>query len=392
MSALDHLSDQEIGQRLRIARESAKLRQEDAAERLGISRTTVVAIEKGDRRARFEEVRAFAQLYGTSVNALLRDEAVHVDLAPKFRKHFGKEDTAVEDAAKLLAELAQAEVELEALLGIRRVPNYPPERPLLPGDVRAQAEHDATELRQWLGLGLSPIPDMVTLLELELGVRVYIRRLEANISGLFAYDDKIGACMLFNANHPRERRTLTAAHETGHLVSTRRQPEVLTDNRGENSREERYAAAFSAAFLMPARAVMQKFKEVTAGAEKLTRRHVIVLAHAFGVSREATVRRLEDLKLAPKGTWDWFLHYGNITDEQARQVLGDLATPDPGKADGDRPTSLRLGLLADAVARRGILSEGQIARMLHLDRVELRAMLDGLEVEGSEADEPILPN
>src|SRR5262249_17971519 len=72
MSVLDHLSDQELGQRLRIARESAKLRQEDAAERLGMSRTTVVAVEKGDRRARFEEVRAFAQLYGTSVNALLR--------------------------------------------------------------------------------------------------------------------------------------------------------------------------------------------------------------------------------------------------------------------------------------------------------------------------------
>jgi Zn-dependent peptidase ImmA (M78 family)/DNA-binding XRE family transcriptional regulator len=392
MSALDHLSDQELGQRLRIARENAKLRQEDAAERIGMSRTTVVAIEKGDRRARFEEVRAFAQLYSTSVNALLRDEAVHIDLAPKFRKHFGKEDAAIEDAAKLLAELAQAEVELEALLGIRRVQNYPPERPLLPGDVRAQAEQDATELRQWLGLGLSPITDIVALLEFELGVRVYIRRLETNISGLFAYDDKIGACMLLNANHPRDRRTLTAAHETGHLVSTRRQPEVLTSDRGENSREERYATAFSSAFLMPARAVMHKFKEVTAGSEKLTRRHVIILAHAFGVSREAIVRRLEDFKLAPKGTWDWFLHYGNITEEQVRQVLGDLTRPDAGKADAGRPTSLRLGLLADAVAHRGILSEGQIARMLHLDRVELREMLDGLQVEGSEADEPILPN
>jgi Zn-dependent peptidase ImmA (M78 family)/DNA-binding XRE family transcriptional regulator len=392
MSALDHLSDQELGQRLRIARESARLRQEDAAERLGMSRTTIVAIEKGDRRARLEEVRTFAQLYGTSVNALLRDEAVHVDLAPKFRKHFGKEDAAVEDAAKLLAELAQAEVELEALLGIRRVPNYPPERPLLPGDVRAQAEQDATELRQWLGLGLSPITDIVTLLEFELGVRVFIRRLEANISGLFAYDDRIGACMLLNANHPRDRRALTAAHETGHLVSTRRQPEVLTVGRSENSREERYATAFSSAFLMPARAVMQKFKEVTAGSEKLTRRHVIILAHAFGVSREAIVRRLEDLKLTPKGTWDWFLHYGSITEEQVRQVLGDLTTPDAAKADADRPTSLRLGLLADEVARRGILSEGQIARMLHLDRIELREMLDGLQVEGSEADEPVLPN
>lgn len=392
MSVLDHLSDQELGQRLRIARESAKLRQEDAAERLGMSRTTVVAVEKGDRRARFEEVRAFMQLYGTSVNALVRDEAVHVDLTPKFRKHFGKEDSAVEEAAKLLAELAQAEAEMEALLGVRRVPNYPPERVLLPGDIRAQAEQDATELRQWLGLGLSPIGDIITLLEFELGVRIYIRRLDPNISGLFAYDDKIGACMLLNANHPRERRALTAAHETGHLVSTRRRPEVLLVGRGENSREERYATAFGYTFLMPARALMQKFKEVTAGLEKLTRRHVIILAHAFGVSREAVVRRLEDLRLAPKGTWDWFLHYGGITDDQVRQVLGDLAMPDAGKADADQPTSLRLGLLADAVSRKGILSEGQIARMLRLDRVELRGMLDGLRVEGSGADEPILPN
>ena len=101
---------------------------------------------------------------------------------------------------------------------------------------------------------------------------------------------------------------------------------------------------------------------------------------------------LEDLKLAPKGTWDWFLHYGNITEEQVRQVLGDLTTPDAGRAEADRPTSLRLELLADAVARKGILSEGQIARMLHLDRVELREILDGLQVEGREADEPILAN
>jgi Zn-dependent peptidase ImmA (M78 family)/DNA-binding XRE family transcriptional regulator len=390
MSMFDHLSDQEVGRRLRTARETKKLTQEDAAERLNMSRTTVVAIEKGDRRARIDEVRAFSQLYGTSMNALLRDEAVHVDLAPKFRKHFGKHEDEVEHAAKILSELAQAEVELETLLGIQRIPNYPPERPILPGDVRTQAENDATELRQWLGLGLSPISDIVTLLELELGVRVYIRRLDAAISGLFAYDDQLGACILLNANHPRERRTLTAAHEIGHLVSTRRQPEVLTEERGDNSREERYATTFSSAFLMPARAVMQKFKEVTAGSEKLTRRHIIILAHVFGASREAVVRRLEDLRLTSKGTWDWFVHYGNITDEQVRQVLGDLARSDEGKVDANRPTSLRLALLADEAARQGLLSEGQLARMLHLDRIEVRKMLDGLQTEGSEADEPFL--
>jgi Zn-dependent peptidase ImmA (M78 family)/transcriptional regulator with XRE-family HTH domain len=389
--SFDHLSPEEIGERLRKARDNAKLRQAEAAAKVDMSRTTLVAIEQGQRRARFDEIRHLAKLYGTSINALLREEAVHVDLAPKFRKHFGKQDDAVEDAAKLLSDLAQAEVELENLLGVKRARNYPPERIILPGDVRAQAEQDATELRQWLGLGLAPITDIVTLLELELGVRVYIRRFDGRISGLFAYDDKIGACILLNANHPRERRTQTASHEMGHLVSTRRQPEVLED-KAENSREERYATAFGVAFLTPARAVMQKFKEVTAGAEKLTRRHVIILAHAFGVSREAIVRRLENLQLTKEGTWDWFDTYGGITDDQARQVLGDLSGPDAHKADADRPTTLRLAMLAEEAARQGLLSEGQLARMLRLDRIELRKLFDGLQVEGSEADEALLPD
>ena len=77
-----------------------------------------------------------------------------------------------------MSELAKAEVELENLLGIKRVRNFPPERPILPGDVRAQAEQDASELRQRLGLGQSPISDIVTLLEMELGVRTYVRRLD----------------------------------------------------------------------------------------------------------------------------------------------------------------------------------------------------------------------
>jgi hypothetical protein len=181
------------------------------------------------------------------VNSLLRREAVHVDLAPRFRKLDGNHSGAKEAAADLLANLAKAEVELENLLGVERVRNYPSERPILNGDVRAQAEQDAAELRQRLGLGNAPITDIVTLLEMEMGVRVYVRRIDGHISGLFPYDDALGACMLLNANHPRDRRTQTAGHETGHFVSTRREPEVLQDQERENSREERYANAFARA-------------------------------------------------------------------------------------------------------------------------------------------------
>jgi Zn-dependent peptidase ImmA (M78 family)/DNA-binding XRE family transcriptional regulator len=369
----------------------AKLKQADVASSLDIARTTLVAIEKGERRVRIGELQKLAQIYRTSVNALLRTEAVQVDLAPQFRR-LGELSDATERAAELLSDLAKAEVELENLLGVRRIRNYPPERRILPGDVRAQAEQDALELRKWLGLGLGPVTDLVTLLEMEIGVRVYVRRIPGPVSGLFAYDDAVGACILINANHPRDRRTLTAAHEMAHLISTRRQAEILGGRQVRNSREERYAAAFANAFLTPARTVMQKFQEVTAGSQTLTRRHVIVLAHTFGVSREAMVRRLEELDLAKNGTWEWFQQNGGITDDQAAQVLGDIPAPDAQKAEADKPTTLRLGLLAGEAWRRGLLSEGQLSRMLHIDRVDLRRMFDGLEIEGSEADGALLPD
>jgi Zn-dependent peptidase ImmA (M78 family)/DNA-binding XRE family transcriptional regulator len=386
MTPLEQIAPGDLGERLRIARESAGVTQADAALAIEVARTTLIAIEQGQRRIRMNELQQLARRYSTSVNALLRQEAIQVDLAPRFRKLFGTSDTAADSAAKLLADLAKAEVELENLLGFTRVSNYPPERPILRGDVRAQAEHDAMELRQRLGLGNSPVPDIVTLLELELGVRVYVRRLDSRISGLFAYDEALGPCMLLNASHPRDRRTQSAAHETGHFVSTRREPEILHSHEAENSREERYANTFARAFLTPARAVAQKFQEVTTGSDRLSRRHVIVLAHFFGVSREAIVRRLEELTLAKPGTWDWFQSNGGITDEQARQVLGDLLIPDAQKAQADRPTTLRLNLLAAEVSRQGLLSEGQLARLLNLDRLELRQILDMGETEGSEAD------
>ena len=390
--ALMELSPQDVGGRLRIAREGAGITQADAAMGIDVARTTLVAIEKGDRRIRPDELQRLARLYDTSVNALLRNEAVYVDLVPRFRKLSTSTDESADAAARLLADLVRAEVELENVLGIKRTWNYPPERQIMPGDVRAQAENDAMELRQWLGLGQAPVRDIISILELDLGVRVYVRRVDSRISGLFAYDEELGACMLLNANHPRERRAQSGAHELGHLVSTRRKAEILHIGEEGNSREERYANAFGRAFLTPARPVMQRFREITAGASYFTRRHVILLAYAFGVSREAMVRRLEELALTKSGTWDWFVTHGGITDAQAQQVLGDLPPRDTCKQDADRPTTLRLNLLAAEAWHQGLLSEGQLARLLHLDRLSLREILDNVEIEGGEADEmPKLP-
>ncbi|ESZ04805.1 transcriptional regulator [Mesorhizobium sp. L48C026A00] len=389
--ANNQLSLVEVGERIRIARESAGKTQAEAAEAIGVARTTLVAMEKGTRRAKIGELQRLAGFLDTNTNALLRKEAVHVELTPRFRKLTENEEPSVAKAADLLAQLVRAEVELEALLGVEYARNLPPERRILVGDVRQQAEQHALELRHWLGLGLAPIADIVTLLELQMGVRVYARRLAAKISGLFAYDEKIGACILLNANHPIDRRTQTAAHELGHLVATRGDAEIYEIDELEGSREEKYANAFARSFLTPAQAVRQKFAEVTAGATNLTRRHVIVLAYYFHVSREALVRRLEELQLTKRGTWDWFVQNGNITDEQAQQVLGDVSTSDRLKDDAARPVSLKTGLMAYEAAKRGLLSEGQIARLLHLDRIQVRVLLsEDAEESGANAATSIL--
>ncbi len=205
------------------------------------------------------------------------------------------------------------------------------------------------------------------------------------VSGLFAYDDNVGACMLINAGHRRDRRRLTGAHELGHFTATRRSPEVYQDTKHENSRDERYANAFARSFLMPARAVMEKFKEVTAGSTHLTRRHVILLAHYFGSSRQALVMRLEELDLTRKGTWDWFADNGSITDEQAREVLGDIADAVPRSSN--KPLSSRIFLLGIEAWKQDLLSEGQLAEVLKLDRQEVRGLLAEAEADQDEADD-----
>jgi Zn-dependent peptidase ImmA (M78 family) len=383
----ERLSDVEIGERLRLAREIAKLTQEEAAAIIDAARTTIVAIEQGKRRVRIDELQKLAAAYGTSANTILRREAVHLDMVPRFRKLPQSEDKAVESATRLLNDLVRAEIELENALGVTQVRNYPPERPILPGNVREQAEQDAQELRDWLGLGPGPVSDIVSILDMQLGIRVYVRRLDGKVAGLYAYDDAAGACILLNQSHPPERLTYTGAHEGGHFISTRRQPEVLTNDEKPKSREERYADAFARCFLTPARAVRQRFAQITAGQSHLTRRHIILLAHAFGISREAMVRRLEELSLAREGTWDWFNANGGITDDQARQVLGEVSSPslNPVRAQGHVPP--RLALLMREAWKQEMYSEGQLARLLRLNRHEIREILDGAEVEESEANE-----
>lgn len=377
-------NDAEIGERLRIAREKAEFTQSDAASMIGVARTTIVAIEKGQRRAKISELQILARAFNTSANFLLRKESVHIDLSPQFRKFSSSSSEAVNAAGSLLNQLVSAEIELENALGAKRLSNYPPERPILPGDVAVQAESDAQELRNWLGLGLGPVVDLISLLELQMGIRVFLSPLDSKVSGLFSYDPIAGACILLNSNHPDERIVQSCVHELGHFISTRSESEALLTDQSFQSRTERYATTFGRAFITPSRAVRQMFADLTSGQSHLTRRHIILLANYFGVSREAMVKRLEELSLAKPGTWEWFDSNGGITRQQVEEVLGRSTNSRSIGARNTGPIPQRVALLAREASKRDLYSEGQLCQLLGVDLVSVRELLDGIddEVEG----------
>jgi Zn-dependent peptidase ImmA (M78 family) len=392
MVDLNELSAQEIGRRLKVARETAGLKQDEAAQFIDVSRPTLVSIEKGGRPPRIQELQILAKHYGTSVNALLRREAIHEDLLPRFRKLKDTEDADTIYAVRIFNNLISADVELENLLGVPRHRNYPPEKGINQGDVIELAEKHAEELRSFLGLGPGPIADIFSIIELTIGIRLYQSKLppSSKIAGLFTYNEAVGACIFLNINHPLPKRVQSAAHELGHFYGTRQNPEVLEFDEIFTSREERYANAFGRAFLTPASSFIESFRKLKAitSPDKISRRLVVLLSHQFNISREACIRRMEELSLAPKGTFDWFQDHGGIPDKQADSILGDLPRPaDPWKSGADRLLSHRLSWMAHTAWKRELLSEGELANLLDLTRPELRGIIDEIETEDKNSDE-----
>ena len=359
----------EIGSRLRKARQAAGITQAVAARELSVSRPTLVAIEKGTRQIKPHEIDSLAECYGTSVNRLVAEDAVHLDLHAKFRSlGENREDASL--AVALLNKLASATLQLERLLGIGSIPMTLAEQPIQGGPIKQQALAAALTARHCIGIGLTPVRDLVPLLEHELGFRMFIRKLPRTISGVFGFDPAIGGCILLNAIHPGERQAMTAAHELGHFVSNRSFGDIVQRGVQVSTAGERFANAFSYEFLMPTATILRRFQEVVESYRVFSPRHLVFMARSFFVSTEAMCRRLESLHLIPAGTYD------SLRERGFSAKMVESRETDSASDTGIALHGCRLPRLAAAALDRGLLSEGQVSRMLDLDRVEVREIID----------------
>src|SRR5688572_28721809 len=82
---LQDMSPAEVGRRLAVTRRARNLSQDDVARHLGVSRPTVVAMEKGTRGTKPAELISLAELYGCSLNELVGKRAFVPAFEPQFR-------------------------------------------------------------------------------------------------------------------------------------------------------------------------------------------------------------------------------------------------------------------------------------------------------------------
>lgn len=390
---LGRINPRILGQRLAEARKAKGITQEMAADYLGCSRPTLISIEKGDRPAKGEEIVKLAAYYGKPVHVLVNQSEPITDLQPHLRAVAEKRQagSGLDQAIADLQQFAEDYRELERLVKAPLRSRMPDERSLANGRINivALAEDVALEERRRLGLGDQPIINLRSLLEWDVGLRIfYSESLPSSVAGMYAYVTDLGCCILINRKHPAERRRFSMLHEYAHVIVDRDKPGIdYLSVPGRKPANERFADAFATAFLMPATSIRRRVMEIVSMSNDFQVADLCRLAHAYFVSVEAMTLRLEYLDLIPKGSWEDMKEM-KIPVREAKE---ELRLPSHPQSDALYPG--RYKFLAVQAYVQEKISEGRLARLLRCDRVTAREIvwdcLTSLEVGADGLPHPV---
>lgn len=378
-SAIDKLDPRELGQNLKLAREQRGLRQEDAAKVIGVARTTITAIEQGKRQIKTDELIALVKAYGRSVSDFMRPRPAGRDFRVQFRGSSSapqREDVKISLSQDEFQELCRDYLELETIMDAPLRHNYPPQYRIEGLGANQAAESVAIQERNRLGLGDSPLPILRSIFEQDVGLRVFFMPFaDSQFSEMYYYDEELGGCLAVNQNHPEERRRWSLAHGYAHFLVHRFQPAIYYES---SYQREQFADFFAKYFLMPTNGITRHYHGLLQSKAKPTIGDLCVLANYYGVSLSALVRRLEDLGVAPNGTWERLRERG-IKVREAQRQLGLAPIPEQSQL-----LPLRYQYLAVEAFEQQEISEGLLAKFLRVDRLEARRIIQILSAHTSD--------
>jgi len=374
VNILDKIDLRQLGERLQQARKKSGMTQADAAQIIDAARTTIVAIEKGERRLKPNELIKLARAYGQAVSNFVRQSPIIEPFEVQFRAAYRRSETEeaqINPAIWRLEELCQNYLELEKIMDAPLPRNYPQEYDVTNMPIEAAAESIAIAERQRLGIGDSPIPILRDVLEQSVGLRIFYLEMPSKYSGVYSYDEQFGGCIAINAKHPEDRRCWSLAHEYLHFLAHRRKPVLDYENQYQRKLDtERLADSFPDYFLMPTSGLLKRFNDMYQTHGKFTPTNLFTLAHYYGVSIEALGNRLESIKLIPSGTVERLRDRGL----KVRKVQQELGLEEiPQRTD---MLPIHYQYLAIEAFDQGLITEGRFANFLGVDRIEARRIAE----------------
>ena len=320
---------EDLGRRLRAAREARGLSQQAVADTLGLPRTAVTQLEAGNRSVSTLELTRLSDLYLRPVAEFLQERARDEDedvLVALYRVAPGLEqDPSTHEQVTRCVGLCREGVRLERLLGAgprSGPPSYETRVPRTSGEAVAQGEQIAEQERRRLGIGNAPISDVSELIASQ-GIWASGVELPNGMSGLFLRHPSIGLAILVNSFHPRGRKRFSYAHEYAHALLDRGRNITISSTDNASEVVERRANAFAAAFLMPRNGIYEALRSLAKGhpsrqeqtvfdvatgghieaelrssahSQRITYKDIAILAHHFGVSYQAALYRSKSLR------------------------------------------------------------------------------------------------
>ncbi len=416
------ITQAELGRRIRAAREACRMTQEEVAQRLGVSRPTVVQMEAGNRSVSSLELDKLAYLFGRDLREFVADSFVEEDtLAALFRAQpdVASQPAVLEKLRECMA-LARELTNLERLLGVDRETNMPASFQLPLAQSRWEAIQQgarlAEEERRRLGIGIGPVPELPKVLETE-GVRTALVDLPEDVSGFTLNDRGVGFFVVANRAHHLWRRRFSFAHEYAHVLSDRDRFGLVSRASERDSLVEVRANAFAASFLMPEEGVRQfiaglgkgkpsrlyadVFDEVGSlnvegrsqpGTQTVQLYDLVRLAHHFGVSRAAAMYRLRNLRLLTEAEFE----HMKALDEagKGREMAKLLGLPEPEHSEIRNEFRQRFISLALEAYRREEISRGklqELATRIGLRRDETERLVSDAGLDDGEGVEVRVP-
>lgn len=377
LDKLKQINPTVIGKQLQLARQRRGKTQEEAASEIGVARTTITAIEKGERRIKPSELIKLADAYNVSIADLVGESPTTESFDVQFRSVTGKTAQETDDIQKSIGELrdlCRDFVELERIMNAPLPRRYPPQYSIEGLPVSLAAERIAQEERNRLGLGDSPIADARNIFECEVGIRVFFIPIRpSTYSEIYHYDNDLGACMAINILHPEQRRRWSMAHAYAHFIAHRYRPSVsMLDRYRRKPESERFADDFTTFFLLPTGGVLRQFSEIKSARKGFNVGDLFAMAHYYGVAPQSLSLRLEELGLLPNQTWERLKDRG-IKVRDVEQEIG----LESSEANADMLPSYYKQLAIEALDK-GEITEGRFARFLRMDRLTARVAAEEL--------------